>query len=413
MPKPPIERSPFRLPSWKAPANRLDWIVMGATAAHWIYSRYKEERFSKHQTTLRFSPEDAPYYWLLRWLEKMPHEQSLSVFKVMASTDGRTDSGPEVAAPSVGRHDRRKPQSVMVPTEGVTFHFRGVRCHIERTDMAAGADKGFQWRRPDMVLRLETRKTDIVIALLEAVSEAGVAQRESPKVYVWQWGWIPVRNCPTKRAAILPAGDYESLTNDLKQFFGSEVWYREVGIPYRRGFLLHGIPGSGKTTTVIALAGDFGLSVCVVNLSAHTDQTLLEGVRAMPANSILLLEDIDCAMTNGRQAPKKDGDKDHLTLSGLLNVIDGAATPEGRVTFMTTNRREDLDPALLRPGRIDTEIKFSHAAVEQIEELAKRFSPTHELEVDAAEWSHEQISMAQVQERLIKKYRRTTEGAAD
>jgi chaperone BCS1 len=119
----------------------------------------------------------------------------------------------------------------------------------------------------------------------------------------------------------------------------------------------------------------------------------------MPADSLLLLEDIDCAW-NERAA--KD-DAKTLTFSGLLNVLDGAATPEGRVTFMTTNHKGKLDDALIRPGRVDQQLEFKNATTEQIRELGHRFNKS--AAIDAEAWAGEQISMAQVQERLIQLYR--------
>jgi chaperone BCS1 len=390
------------LPSWKTPASRLEWIMVGAMGVRWLYQKYREKHTSNRDTILKFSPDDTPYYWLLRWLETMPRQQSLSVFRVLPP---EPSNEPCVVGSSSSQSSPRSSVPVMVPTEGVTFTFRDVKCHIERGEpQAAGNDGGFRRRAADLTLRIESRDPAVAIALLEEISRAGSSRKEVPRVYVFQWSWVSVRNCPTARAAILPAGEYESLRSDLRDFFDSESWYRDVGLPYRRGFLFHGIPGSGKTTAVIALAGDFGLNVCVLSLSTHTDETLLEAVRAMPGNSILLLEDIDCAWS-GRESK----DEKRLTFSGLLNVLDGAATPEGRVAFMTTNKRDALDDALIRPGRVDHELEFRYAEQRQIEELAKRFGATDDVSQSLGhEWSREQISMAQVQERLIQKYRRTS-----
>lgn len=368
--------------------------------ANWLYQRIKDKRNSNRDTVLRFSSEDAPYYWLLRWLETMPRQDSLSVFRVMQTTsESNGNSGPASVEPPGSSGRRPKPQpAVLIPTEGVTFKFREVKCTLEKSD-APPTSNDYQNRKRDLTLRIESRDPAISIALLEEISVAAFAKSEAPRVFVYQWHWTAVRKCPTGRAAILPNGDYESLAEDLRQFRDSEEWYRDVGLPFRRGYLLHGIAGSGKTTAVIALAGDFNLNVCVLSLASVTDETLLEAVRSMPADSILLLEDIDCAW-----AERKSADDKALTFSGLLNVLDGAATPEGRITFMTTNHKEKLDAALIRPGRVDQELEFRHATDQQIAELAHRFSKSSP--IDAKAWASEHVSMAQVQERLIRMYRK-------
>jgi chaperone BCS1 len=256
-----------------------------------------------------------------------------------------------------------------------------------------------------LTLRVQSRDPEVSLALLSAISEAGCSKKETPKVFVFHWNWVSTRPCPTGRAAILPDGEYSALARDLRDFLEAESWYREVGLPYRRGYLLHGIPGSGKTTTVAAIAGDFGFNVCVISLNSHDDASLLEAVRIRPANSLLLLEDIDCAF---EKRENKDGKE--LSFSGLLNVLDGVATPDGSIVFMTTNRRGKLDQALIRPGRVDKEVEFKTARPEQIAELTRRFSRNGPGDVPVSDWAAENISMATVQERLIQRYRAPATG---
>jgi chaperone BCS1 len=65
-----------------------------------------------------------------------------------------------------------------------------------------------------------------------------------------------------------------------------------------------------------------------------------------------------------------------VSFSGLLNALDGVRTQEGRILFMTTNHPENLDPALVRPGRVDLQVKLDYASFHQMEELFMRFHPT-------------------------------------
>jgi chaperone BCS1 len=113
-----------------------------------------------------------------------------------------------------------------------------------------------------------------------------------------------------------------------------------------------------------------------------------------------LVEDID-SYFNGRE-PVSGQVK--ITFSGLLNAIDGAAACEGRVLFLTTNHRETLDPALIRPGRVDFEMEFDYADDYQVEGIYRRFKPDASV-VDfdlfksalRAEFSSRQVTMAQLQ----------------
>lgn len=87
----------------------------------------------------------------------------------------------------------------------------------------------------------------------------------------------------------------QNLIDDIKHFTVSQEWYRKKGIPYRRGYLLHGPPGTGKTSFVQAIAGALNLNICYLNLSGNrfNDDMLNRALNIAPAHSIILLEDID------------------------------------------------------------------------------------------------------------------------
>jgi chaperone BCS1 len=155
--------------------------------------------------------------------------------------------------------------------------------------------------------------------------------------------------------------------------------------------LFYGPPGTGKTSLVSALAAHFGLSVYIVNLSDFTDRSLMSAINDVPAHSVLLFEDIDCMRNsqarpgadavNGHTGPVAVGTKENVatqtgvTLSGLLNVLDGFHAPTGVLFVMTTNHVEKLDQALLRPGRIDYKLCLGKASDHQKVELYRRFFP--------------------------------------
>lgn len=223
-------------------------------------------------------------------------------------------------------------------------------------------------------------------------------------------GWEGLDNFSPRplNTVIMPEHQKEAIVQDIQNFKKSKTWYTQAGIPYRRGYLLKGLPGTGKTSIVNGIAHEFSMSVHTVNLSEMSDSSLASACREMEANSILLLEDIDAAvktreLQKSAEVDKADSDKLFgVTLSGLLNVLDGINSPSGVLVFMTTNHAERLDPALIRPGRCDVKISFGPATRDQKLELYSRFF-TEDSEAVRVEFvdADTSVTMSDLQERLL------------
>jgi len=210
-------------------------------------------------------------------------------------------------------------------------------------------------------------------------------------VYNDGWDYIDGYAPRDLDSVVLEAGEKERLVEDITEFRVSRRRYERLGVPYHRGYLFYGPPGTGKTSLASALAANFNLSIYAINLSDFNDRTLMNAVNQVPANSVLLFEDIDCM--NGSKArvaateiikgvvpPMPKGNEspagsNGVTLSGLLNVLDGFYAPCNVLFVMTTNHMEALDPALLRPGRIDYRLYLGGASRQQKVELYRRFFP--------------------------------------
>lgn len=235
-----------------------------------------------------------------------------------------------------------------------------------------------------------------------------IIKRPAPKD-LRRWGgrgaWVKIaeRPCRPMNTVVLNDDRKLDVLADINEYLNPATarWYANRGIPYRRGYLFHGPPGTGKTSLTFALAGVFGLDIHVVSLlePTLTEEELGMLFTNLPARCIVLLEDIDTAgllrndpaadeenAKNGGEekdfnvksltkALKKANDEDTkkgISLSGLLNVIDGVASHEGRVLVMTTNHPEKLDDALIRDGRVDHQVAFGNATQKQVKELFER-----------------------------------------
>lgn len=279
------------------------------------------------------------------------------------------------------------------------------------------------------------------------------------------WSKNSVRPSRPMHTVILDPEQKDMIVKDMNDFLhpASPQWYATRGLPYRRGYLFTGPPGTGKTSLSFSLAGIFGLEIYVIGLQepSLTEGDLMALFNSLPRRCVVLLEDVDAAeaakkrggedekkatpqakggkggkgkgqgknkgagkdkpvQQNGMPTPPSEKDDQHgkkdedftlrdlarelkglgnnnqkqrpnrqendapkgqgdrqgpasahsgISLSGLLNAIDGVASHEGRVLIMTTNHPELLDPALVRPGRVDQKIQFTYAMRPQIKEL--------------------------------------------
>jgi hypothetical protein len=192
------------------------------------------------------------------------------------------------------------------------------------------------------------------------------------KIYCNEQGyWDELQTKPGRpmNTVYLPHKEKNSVITDLEKFIKPETKnkYLKLGRTHKRVYLFEGIPGSGKTTFISAIAAKFGYDIAMISFTDKvTDGKLLRLIRTLPENTLLVLEDIDCLF---EERKKNDGHKNTVTFSGILNSLDGIATPNNFICFMTTNYKCNLDSALLRPGRIDKIIKFEHIKKNQVKEI--------------------------------------------
>ncbi|KAI1437786.1 P-loop containing nucleoside triphosphate hydrolase protein [Xylaria sp. CBS 124048] len=197
--------------------------------------------------------------------------------------------------------------------------------------------------------------------------------------------WQPKARKPIRRLDTVHFDEdlKQALLTDIRNYLdpGTRRLYQSRSMPYRRGYLFFGPPGTGKSSLSTALAGEFGLDLYEVKIPCvTTDQDLEQMFQEIPPQCIVLLEDVDAIWTD------RDSDTDEsqagarsnssCTLSGLLNVLDGVGSAEGRVVIMTTNKPERLDGALVRPGRVDMKVMLGNISRKSAEQMFVRmFTP--------------------------------------
>tara|TARA_B100000287_G_scaffold418526_1_gene455587 strand:+ start:243 stop:1439 length:1197 start_codon:yes stop_codon:yes gene_type:complete len=164
-------------------------------------------------------------------------------------------------------------------------------------------------------------------------------------------------------------GIKDKLLEDIQSFENREEEYRLKGMPYHLGIMLKGPPGTGKTSLIHALASALDRDIMFLNLSGvENEAELMEliGARRDWQKSLLVIEDIDAVKAN----VARDSDSEGISLSTLLNVLDGFLTPHGLITLATTNRPEKLDPALVRSGRFDISVEIGPLEWTEAERMA-------------------------------------------
>ncbi|CEP60645.1 bifunctional AAA family ATPase chaperone/translocase BCS1 LALA0_S01e15698g [Lachancea lanzarotensis] len=312
--------------------------------------------------------KDKSYLWFLEWMAKHPQRSSrhLSVETNFIQHDNGSVSTKFSLVPGPGNH--------LIRYKGAFMLIKRERSG-KMLDMTSGA--------PFETVTLTTLYRDRLLFrdLLSDAKNLAVKAKDGKTVVFTSWGseWRPFGQPKAKRllpSVILDKGIKDGIIHDVNEFLQNGKWYLDRGIPYRRGYLLYGPPGSGKTSFIQALAGDLDYNICIMNLSEAnlTDDRLNHLMNNIPERSILLLEDIDAAF-NKRTQTGDQGYQSGVTFSGLLNALDGVASSEETITFMTTNHPERLDPAIMRPGRIDYKVFVGNATPYQIGRMFMKFYP--------------------------------------
>ncbi|ONK81349.1 uncharacterized protein A4U43_C01F28110 [Asparagus officinalis] len=234
----------------------------------------------------------------------------------------------------------------------------------------------------------------------------------------YEWDSVNLHHPSTFETMALDAELKREVMEDLARFVKRKEYYKRVGKAWKRGYLLYGPPGTGKSSLVAAMANLLRFDIYNLELTAVRNNSQLRSLLARVANrSILVVEDIDCAVNFESRDKRKqlqnqedsfsDSEDSKVTLSGLLNFVDGlwSSCGDERIIIFTTNYKDKLDPALLRPGRMDMHVHMNYCTPTGFRVLVSNYHSLddHQLFGDIEGLINEvDITPAEVAEEMMK-----------
>lgn len=365
---------------WQKLVKDSPWILLvGGAALGWLrnfwttlygYSiGYFVRKLHVSVTVEEHETEEA-YIWLALWAEKRIREKRIT--DLMLRRKRTLEGNDYQVIPRYGTYYLRfQKRYLLIFTSDKEGNTPGSAVSESSASM-------FRPRRTISISIWGTLDRQIILDLIDEARDEFYAQLEK-KLFIYhnEGSWWDSRELSPRAldTIYLPDGTIESIVADVKQFLAIKDKYRMLGIPWRRGFLLFGPPGTGKSSLIQAIATCLELPLYYLNVSGiERPEDLQRLVNSVSNRSILLIEDVDCVPAARERKFDKDGDDitKGVIASDLLNVIDGVVATEGRLLIMTTNHRDRLDSALIRKGRIDREFHLDYAEEAELRKFHQR-----------------------------------------
>ncbi|KAI1758356.1 BCS1 N terminal-domain-containing protein [Xylaria castorea] len=391
-------------------------LLVGLLIVCWNYaSSYLWEQVETYfMSVVDIRTDDEIYNILMAWVASQRFSQGARRFVVNTSLSSRSwflfrwddDEEEDEYEYGEGQSSEKKKKKALSYTPSFGSHYFWYRGHLLLFRRTANREQNsfmLVSEREEISISCFGRDPWILKELLLEAREKYI-EKDEHKTQIYRGATKSMSSEPSwqrcmSRASrpfstvILDENTKKELVDDVTDYLNpaTQRWYANRGIPYRRGYLLHGPPGTGKSSLSLALAGFFKMRIYIVSLSSvnATEEVLGNLFAELPRRCVVLLEDIDSAgLTHTRdgngnsnptppqnndemepgQVTRGNGDTNtnpntsfRLSLSGLLNILDGVASQEGRILIMTTNHAEKLDKALIRPGRVDMVVEFGLA----------------------------------------------------
>lgn len=270
----------------------------------------------------------------------------------------------------------RKPIVLFIPLEKVEFLYKEYMIKLEYRKTQPSTNFHNMEVRYDQFIIESLESMEHLNEFLDMVKGIDISDEVESSLSKFLWTdecWTIMRNIPKRLLSSIYFHQKDKIVQSLQYFLEdteAQKKYESLGIPYKKVFLFHGIPGTGKTSFIQALASHFNYNLCVVQSNPKTDDNALEQmISRIRKRSFLVFEDID-SLVNNRETSHKTA----ITFGGILNMLDGIGIYDKLVVFITTNLLQEIAPAFRR--RIDHFIEFGYMQKADILEMHQRFFET-------------------------------------
>ncbi len=346
-------------------------VVAGGLRTAWTFIYEHTIGYAMTRVSLSLTVEDVEhreaYLWLSHWVEDNLRHRRINSLLLRKHEDDDDNS-------------QERAQFRLIPEYGTYYMKYKKRLMVIEHRKDGPPNSNMTRTRPTHSMRMQIWLAWDRNLMLDIIREAKVAYEDSQPARVEyfrsdQYGdWIGEVISPRSLESVYhPAELIQDLIGDVRTYLESKKIYGELGMPYRRGYLLAGPPGTGKSSLILAIATNFKLPIYSVPLrgTEMTGERLLQLLSNCRKPSLIALEDVDCLkVATSRTSKSTDG----LTMADLLNVIDGIGASEDRVLFMTANHPEKLDVALTRAGRVDRKFYIDYAQDEELRSFHSRIA---------------------------------------
>ena len=317
-------------------------------------------------TQLILTSSHTAFYNCIKWVSYSKLSKTLRIVKVSNGKWGKEDT--PIKSLGYGRHL-------------IWYNKLPLIVNLAVTDTRTDYDK------EQITITIPKRDHTILDQLLHEFTATEHVVRDRTTIYNYANNyWEQLQDQPIRSldSIYLPVNTKEMLLTTLNTFTKNHDWYLKQGIPYRLGIMLSGPPGTGKTSIIRAIAGHLSKKLCLIDAAYLFN--ILPAVGTLPKNSLLVIEDIDSNdITHKREeklslvpqsmTDEKLKDLKPTSLSTVLNALDGILDTHGRILIITTNHPEHLDPALVRPGRIDLHLKLDYVNLDTLNQFISVFYP--------------------------------------